>query len=64
MICSKLIGSLYGYDTVSHRFILVGIEMVIPGFNAPVFWERPVYWLAIFMVSDSFDEGAIITIIV
>jgi membrane-bound ClpP family serine protease len=45
-------------------FILVGIEMVIPGFNAPGFLGAASLLVAIFLVSDSFEEGAIITIIV
>jgi len=45
-------------------FILIGIEMAIPGFNLPGLTGAVCLVAAIFLVSDSFKEGAIITIIV
>ncbi|MDD3172406.1 MAG: NfeD family protein [Herbinix sp.] len=45
-------------------FILVGIEMVTPGLHAPGFIGVGCLLAAIFLISDSFEEGAIITIIV
>ncbi len=45
-------------------FILIGIEMVTPGLHAPGFIGGGCLIAAIFIVSDSFTEGAIITIIV
>jgi membrane-bound ClpP family serine protease len=45
-------------------FILIGIEMVTPGLHAPGLIGAACLLVAIFMVSDTFEEGAIITIIV
>lgn len=45
-------------------FILIGIEMVTPGFGLPGLTGILCLVAAIFLVSDSFKEGAIITIIV
>ena len=45
-------------------FILVGIEMAAPGFNLTGLIGAICLVAAIFLVSDSFKEGAIITIIV
>lgn len=45
-------------------FILIGIEMVTPGFNVPGLLGAACLVLAVFLVSDSFEKGAIITIIV
>ena len=45
-------------------FILIGVEMAIPGFNLPGLLGAGCLVAAIFLVSDSFKEGAIITIIV
>ena len=45
-------------------FILVGIEMITPGLHAPGIVGTVCLLAAVFMVSDTFVEGAIITIIV
>ena len=45
-------------------FILVGIEMITPGLHAPGFFGVASLLVAIFLISDTFVEGAIITIIV
>lgn len=45
-------------------FILVGIEMITPGLHAPGVIGTACLIVAVFLVSDSFEEGAIITIIV
>ena len=45
-------------------FILIGIEMVTPGFHAPGVLGAISLVVAVFLVADSFAEGAIITIIV
>jgi membrane-bound ClpP family serine protease len=45
-------------------FILVGIEMITPGLHAPGITGTACLFIAIFLVSDSIEEGAIITIIV
>lgn len=45
-------------------FILVGIEMVTPGLHAPGIIGSGCLLTAIFLISDSFVEGAVITIIV
>lgn len=45
-------------------FVLIGIEMVIPGFSVPGISGIVCLLIAIFLVSDSFVEGAIITIVV
>lgn len=45
-------------------FILIGIEMVTPGFHAPGVLGIACLLTAIFMISDSFEQGALITIIV
>jgi membrane-bound ClpP family serine protease len=45
-------------------FILVGIEMVIPGFSVPGVTGIICLVVAIFLVSDSFVEGAIIALII
>jgi len=45
-------------------FILIGIEMATPGFGLPGLAGAVCLVAAIFLVSDSFKEGAIITIIV
>ncbi|MDF2590302.1 MAG: hypothetical protein K0S41_4145 [Anaerocolumna sp.] len=45
-------------------FILIGIEMVIPGFSVPGITGIICLLVGIFIVSDSIQEGAIITIIV
>ena len=45
-------------------FILVGIEMITPGLHAPGIFGTASLLVAIFLVSDTFVEGAIITIIV
>ncbi len=45
-------------------FILVGVEMVIPGFGVPGISGILCLVVAIFLVSDSFVEGAVIALIV
>lgn len=45
-------------------FILVGIEMVIPGISAPGITGGICLLVGIFLVSDTIQEGAIITIII
>lgn len=45
-------------------FILVGIEMVTPGLHAPGLIGSVCLLTAIFLVSDSLEEGAVITLIV
>ncbi|MDF2942865.1 MAG: hypothetical protein K0S01_1723 [Herbinix sp.] len=45
-------------------FILIGIEMVLPGFSVPGISGIVCLLVAIFLISDSVAEGAIITIIV
>ncbi len=45
-------------------FILLGIEMVIPGFSVPGVSGIICLVIAIFLVSDSFIEGAVIALII
>lgn len=45
-------------------FILVGIEMITPGLHAPGITGFTCLIIAVFLVSDTLMEGAIITIIV
>lgn len=45
-------------------FILVGIEMAIPGFGVPGVSGIICLVVAIFLISDSFVEGAVIALIV
>lgn len=45
-------------------FILIGIEMVTPGLHAPGFIGTACLIMAIFLISDSFEEGAVVTLIV
>lgn len=45
-------------------FILLGIEMAIPGFSVPGISGIICLVVAIFLVSDSFIEGAIIALII
>lgn len=45
-------------------FILIGIEMVIPGFSIPGVSGIVCLVVAIFLVSDTFVEGAIIALII
>lgn len=45
-------------------FILIGIEMITPGLHAPGITGTGCLVLAVFLVSDTFVEGAIVTIIV
>lgn len=45
-------------------FILVGIEMITPGLHAPGIIGTACLIIAVFLVSDSFEMGAIVTIIV
>lgn len=45
-------------------FILIGIEMVTPGLHAPGITGTCCLVIAIFLVSDSIVEGAVISIIV
>jgi membrane-bound ClpP family serine protease len=45
-------------------FVLIGIEMVTPGLHAPGIIGTGCLVIAVFMVSDTIEEGAIITIMV
>lgn len=45
-------------------FILVGVEMAIPGFGVPGISGILCLVVAIFLISDSFVEGAVIALIV
>ena len=45
-------------------FVLIGIEMIIPGFSVPGISGIICLLVGIFLVSDSLAEGAIITIII
>jgi membrane-bound ClpP family serine protease len=45
-------------------FVLIGIEMITPGLHAPGIIGTGCLLVAIFMVSDTFEEGAIVTFIV
>jgi membrane-bound ClpP family serine protease len=45
-------------------FILIGIEMAIPGFSVPGVSGIICLVVAIFLVSDSFVEGAVIALII
>ncbi|MDF2908512.1 MAG: hypothetical protein K0R34_3833, partial [Herbinix sp.] len=45
-------------------FILIGIEMAIPGFSIPGVSGIICLVVAIFLVSDTFVEGAIIALII
>ncbi len=45
-------------------FILVGIEMITPGLHAPGIGGVACLIVAIFLVADTFVEGAIMTVIV
>ncbi len=45
-------------------FVLIGIEMVTPGLHAPGIIGAGSLVVAVFLISDSFQEGAIITIII
>jgi membrane-bound ClpP family serine protease len=45
-------------------FVLIGIEMVTPGLHAPGIIGTGCLVIAVFMVSDTFEEGAVITIMV
>ncbi len=45
-------------------FVLIGIEMVTPGLHAPGFFGAGCLLAAIFIISDTFMEGALITIVV
>ncbi len=45
-------------------FVLIGIEMVIPGFSIPGISGIICLVVAIFLVSDTFVEGAIIALII
>jgi membrane-bound ClpP family serine protease len=45
-------------------FVLIAIEMIIPGFSVPGITGIICLLIGIFLVSDSIQEGAIITIIV
>lgn len=45
-------------------FVLIGIEMITPGLHAPGFIGTVCLFIGIFLVSDTVEEGAIITIIV
>ena len=45
-------------------FILIGIEMIIPGLNAPGIAGTVCLIVAVFLLSDTFAEGAVITIII
>lgn len=45
-------------------FILIGVEMVTPGLHAPGIIGTGCLVVAVFLISDTFQEGAIITILV
>lgn len=45
-------------------FILIGIEMITPGLHAPGIIGTGCLVVAVFLVADTFEEGAFITIIV
>ena len=45
-------------------FILIGIEMITPGLNVPGIIGTGCLVVAVFLLSDTFVEGAIITIII
>jgi membrane-bound ClpP family serine protease len=45
-------------------FVLIGVEMVTPGLHAPGIIGAASLLVAIFVVSDTFEQGAIITIII
>ena len=45
-------------------FILIGIEMVIPGFSAPGITGITCLVIGIFLTADTLVEGAVITIII
>ncbi len=45
-------------------FVLIGIEMITPGLHAPGIMGTVCLFIGIFLVSDTVEEGAIITIIV
>jgi membrane-bound ClpP family serine protease len=45
-------------------FVLIGIEMVVPGFSVPGIAGIVCLLIGIFLVSDTVVEGAIITIII
>lgn len=45
-------------------FILIGIEMITPGLHAPGIIGTGCLVVAVFFVSDTFEEGAIVTIII
>jgi membrane-bound ClpP family serine protease len=45
-------------------FILIGIEMVVPGFSVPGISGIICLVIAIFLVSDSFVEGAVIALVI
>jgi len=63
---------LGGFDTLTilavilfiAGFILIGIEMIIPGFSVPGISGIICLAVGIFLVADSFVEGAIIALIV
>lgn len=45
-------------------FVLIGIEMIVPGFSVPGIAGILCLVIGIFMISDTIQEGAIITIII
>lgn len=45
-------------------FVLIGIEMITPGLHAPGIAGTVCLFIGIFLVADTIEEGAIITIIV
>lgn len=45
-------------------FILIGVEMITPGLHAPGIIGTACLVVAVFLISDTFEEGAIVTIIV
>lgn len=45
-------------------FVLIGIEMISPGLHAPGIIGTGCLVFAVFMVADTFVEGAVITIVV